>query len=260
MLIHCITSPIAINDCANAVLALGHQPIMAEHPLEVADITRSAAALSVSLANITDARAKSMMLSGAAALEKGIPSVIDLVGITCSSYRKTLADEFVNHYHPTVIKGNISEIKSFIGCPSNAIGIDAGVSDQLHTEDDEQLLRTALLFQQSAKKYHTVLLATGAIDLIVDETHAYAISNGSPVMSKITGTGCILTCMLAACLSETPDTPLEAAKKAALLLGISGELADSSHGLGTYHIDLLNQLSLLTESTILTNQKIRQLL
>ena len=31
-LIHCITHPIVVNDCANAVLALGGRPIMAEHP------------------------------------------------------------------------------------------------------------------------------------------------------------------------------------------------------------------------------------
>lgn len=259
MLIHCLTSPIAINDCANAVLALGHQPIMAEHPLEVADITRSAAALSVSLANITDARAESMMRSGAAALEKNIPCVIDLVGITCSPYRRTLADNFVTNYHPTVIKGNISEIKSFIGCPFHAVGIDAGALDQLHTDDEEQLMQTATLFKQSAIRLHTVILATGAIDLIVDEKHAYAIFNGSPTMSKITGTGCILSCMIAACLSEMQNEPIEAVKKATLLLGISGELADARMGLGTYHVNLLNQLSLLTEATIETKKRIRQL-
>ena len=48
-LVHCITNPISINDCANAVLALGAKPIMAEHPLETADIAASAEALSVSL-------------------------------------------------------------------------------------------------------------------------------------------------------------------------------------------------------------------
>ena len=33
-LIHCITNPISMNDCANAVLALGAKPIMAQHPME----------------------------------------------------------------------------------------------------------------------------------------------------------------------------------------------------------------------------------
>ena len=54
------------NDCANAVLAIGGRPIMAEHPAEVADIASSAAALTVSLGNITDARAESMFLAGKA--------------------------------------------------------------------------------------------------------------------------------------------------------------------------------------------------
>ena len=31
-LVHCITNPISINDCANILLALGARPIMAEHP------------------------------------------------------------------------------------------------------------------------------------------------------------------------------------------------------------------------------------
>lgn len=78
-LIHCITHPIVINDCANAVLALGARPIMAEHPREAARIAAMASALTVSLGNITDARAASMMLAG-----RERAAVLDLVGITLS--------------------------------------------------------------------------------------------------------------------------------------------------------------------------------
>ena len=46
-LIHCITNPISINDCANTVLLTGAKPIMAEHPDEVAGITAIAGALAV---------------------------------------------------------------------------------------------------------------------------------------------------------------------------------------------------------------------
>ena len=62
-LLHCITNPISINDCANAILAVGARPIMAEHPLEVQGITQSAQALSLNLGNITDARMESMRAS-----------------------------------------------------------------------------------------------------------------------------------------------------------------------------------------------------
>ncbi|MFQ7213141.1 MAG: hydroxyethylthiazole kinase [Blautia massiliensis (ex Durand et al. 2017)] len=51
-LIHCITNPISIHDCANVVLAVGARPIMAEHPAEVTDITASAGALMLNLGNI----------------------------------------------------------------------------------------------------------------------------------------------------------------------------------------------------------------
>lgn len=44
-LIHCITHPIVVNDCANAVLALGARPIMAEHPKEAASIAQIARSL-----------------------------------------------------------------------------------------------------------------------------------------------------------------------------------------------------------------------
>ena len=109
-LIHCITHPIVVNDCANAVLALGGRPIMAEHPAEVADISASAAALTVSLGNIKDARAESMLLAGKAikrmedAENAKRASVIDLVGITCSPFRMELAKRFIKECKPDVYK------------------------------------------------------------------------------------------------------------------------------------------------------------
>ena len=52
-LIHCITNPISIHDCANVVLAAGGRPMMAEHPAEVEEITVTAGALALNLGNIT---------------------------------------------------------------------------------------------------------------------------------------------------------------------------------------------------------------
>jgi len=127
-LIHCITSPIAINDCANAVLALGAKPIMAEHPLEVENITLMSKSLAVSLANITDARAESIMISGKTACKAGISSVIDLVGVTCSKMRADLAKKYITQCRPAVIKGNVSEIKAVCGMGfDESYGIDVSM-------------------------------------------------------------------------------------------------------------------------------------
>ena len=51
-LIHCITNPISIHDCANIILAAGGRPIMAEHPAEVAEITSHAQSLALNLGNL----------------------------------------------------------------------------------------------------------------------------------------------------------------------------------------------------------------
>ena len=90
-LIHCITNPISINQCANAVLAAGARPIMAEHPAEVKEITESADALVLNLGNITDVRMESMEIALRAAKEKGIPVVLDAVGTACSGLRRKFA-------------------------------------------------------------------------------------------------------------------------------------------------------------------------
>ena len=72
-LIHCITNPISMNQCANAILALGAKPIMAEHPDEVMEITRTASSLLLNLGNITDSRISAMRLSLKEASATGIP-------------------------------------------------------------------------------------------------------------------------------------------------------------------------------------------
>ena len=83
-LIHAITNPISINDCANVTLAAGARPIMAEHPDEVEEITQKSDALAINLGNITDIRMKSMKISCRTAATNKIPVVIDPVGAAAS--------------------------------------------------------------------------------------------------------------------------------------------------------------------------------
>lgn len=87
-LIHCITNPISINQCANTILSVGARAIMAEHPKEVCEITDASNALMLNLGNITDARMESMLLSLKKAKEKGLPVLLDVVGVACSKFRR----------------------------------------------------------------------------------------------------------------------------------------------------------------------------
>ena len=250
-LVHCITSPVAINDCANVVLAMGAKPFMAEHPKEVADITAGAQALTVSLANVTDARMASIMISGSEAHDKNIPQIIDLVGVTCSKLRMNLAKEYIKKYKPSVIKGNVSEIKAVAGVDFSSIGVDAGKADAVSDNDESAKSFMAELTRNYAKITGAIVEATGAVDIISDSDRTVFVKNGSSNMPYITGTGCMLTCITGAYMSVLP--PFEAAVNAAAMFGICGERADGvikrddiMSGLGSYHVKLLDEVSKIT--------------
>lgn len=266
-LIHCITNPISINDCANILLAIGARPIMAEHPDEVAEITAIAKGLALNLGNITDARMASMKISAGTAKDKGIPFVLDLVGLSCSRLRQKYAKELLQIAVPDIIKGNISELRTLLGLPTTpGMGVEAGQKEMV---TQENALEYARIFQKQAREYHTILLATGPIDLVVSSEEAYIIANGSNALASITGTGCMNNVLAGACLagvhgisSQATNNTL-AAILSCLLLGIAGENIQDiylNQGPGSFHYSLMDSISKLTPQTIAKQCNITKLI
>lgn len=266
-LIHCITNPISINDCANILLAIGARPIMAEHPEEVAEITAIAKGLALNLGNITDARMASMKISAGAAKDKGIPFVLDLVGLSCSRLRQKYAKELLQIAVPDIIKGNISELRTLLGLPTTpGMGVEAGQKEMVTREN---ALEYARIFQKQAREYRTLLLATGPIDLVVSSEEAYIIANGSNALASITGTGCMNNVLAGACLagvhgisSQATNNTL-AAILSCLLLGIAGENIQDiylNQGPGSFHYSLMDSISKLTSHTIAKQCNITKLI
>lgn len=266
-LIHCITNPISINDCANILLAIGARPIMAEHPDEVAEITAIAKGLALNLGNITDARMASMKISAGAAKDKGIPFVLDLVGLSCSRLRQKYAKELLQIAVPDIIKGNISELRTLLGLPTTpCMGVEAGQKEMV---TQENALEYARIFQKQAREYHTVLLATGPIDLVVSSEEAYIIANGSHALASITGTGCMNNVLAGACLAGVHGISYQshyntiAAILSCLLLGIAGENIQDiylNQGPGSFHYSLMDSISKLTPQTIAQQSRITKLI
>lgn len=256
-LIHCITNPISINDCANILLAIGARPIMAEHPDEVAEITAIAKGLALNLGNITDARMASMKISAGVAKDKGIPFVLDLVGLSCSRLRQKYAKELLQIAVPDIIKGNISELRTLLGLPTTpGMGVEAGQKEMV---TQENALEYAKIFQKQAREYHTILLATGPIDLVVSSEEAYIIANGSNALASITGTGCMNNVLAGACLAGVHGISSQATNNtlsailSCLLLGIAGENIQDiylNQGPGSFHYSLMDSISKLTPHTI----------
>ncbi len=234
-LIHCITNPISINQCANAVLCMGARPIMAEHPDEVREITVTAAALMLNTANITDARMKSMLISAQTAYENGIPFVIDAVGTACSEMRRRYVLDLIGNYTPSVIKGNASEINALYDKAYTGIGID---SDSRLTIEQAEKAAVSI-----AESVGCTVLVSGKTDIVTDGKRTAYVKNGCPQLSQITGTGCMLGAV-AACFLAVEDS-FEAAVTACGVMGICGELSQTEKGSGSFMVRLMDNLSAL---------------
>ena len=259
-LIHCITNPISIHQCANAILAVGARPMMAEHPQEVREITESAEALLLNLGNITDVRMESMMIAAKAAKQKGIPIVLDAVGVACSGLRRELAAELLKLVTPTVIKGNYSEINALFCEAYRSAGVDADAA-----LEPDSVSRTAVAL---AKAKRAVILASGEKDIITDGKRLVYGHNGTLQLATVTGTGCMLGALCTAylsgagqtdCAQETKLTQnakrlevsaMDAAITACAVLGICGELAKTEAGSGSFMVRLMDALSTLKDAEL----------
>ena len=239
-LIHCITNPISINQSANGILAVGARPMMAEHPLEVAEITRSADGLVLNLANITDARMQSIKISAQTAQNNNIPFIMDAVGVACSVLRRNFTYDFLKEYQPTAIKGNYSEIYALSDSTYNSAGVDADEALSI-----DKVSKTSV---KLAQKYNTMVLASGKTDIITDGKTVVYINNGVPHLAQITGTGCLLG-MLCGCYLSV-DQSINALITACAVLGICGELSQTEKGNGTFFVNLMDNLSVLKAEQI----------
>jgi len=221
-LIHNITNYVTVNDCANILLACGGSPIMADDKDEAAEITSICGGLNINIGTLNSRTIPSMLIAGKRANELGHPVVLDPVGAGASALRTSTALKLLEEVKFTVIRGNISEIKTLALGSGTTKGVDADVADQV---TEENLDAAAAFARSFAGKTGAVVAITGAIDIVADDKKAYCIRNGHPMMSSITGTGCQLSAMTAAYITANPDHPLEAAAAAVCAMGLAGEIA-----------------------------------
>lgn len=246
-LIHNITNYVTVNDCANILLACGASPIMADDIEEAAEITTICSGLNINIGTLNQRTIASMLAAGKTANSLHHPIVLDPVGAGASKLRTETALNLLNEIRFTVIRGNISEIKTLAIGSGTTKGVDADVADQV-TEDT---LSEAVAFAKAfAAQTGAVIAITGAIDIVADAQKAYCIRNGHPMMSSITGTGCQLSAMTAAFVTANPDQPLEAAAAAVCAMGLAGEIAhkrlspmDGNSSYRNYIIDAIYHLT-----------------
>ncbi len=220
-LVHNITNYVTVNDVANILLACGGSPIMSDEPEDVEDITSICGGLNINIGTLHKSSIEGMMRAGKRANELGHPVLLDPVGAGASKLRTDTALHIMDEIKLTVIRGNISEIKTLVSGSGTTKGVDADVADAV-TEDT---LDDAVAFVKAfAKASGCIIAVTGAIDLVSDGDRCYVIRNGRPEMGKITGTGCQLSGMMTAYVTANPECPLEAAAAAVCVMGLAGEI------------------------------------
>ncbi len=256
-LVHNITNYVTVNDCANVLLAIGASPIMSDEPAEVEDITSICGGLTINIGTLNVRTISSMFAAGERAGDLGHTIVLDPVGAGASKLRTKTASDLLDKLSVSVVRGNMSEFKALVGRASTTHGVDVCPDDAV-TEDN--LASSAAFARDCAAQTGAVVAITGAIDLVSDGTQTYAIRNGSPVMGRITGAGCMLSCVCAAYVTANPDAPLEATVAAVTSMGLAGQQAAQRMGRldgnGSFRTYLLDALYRLDGDTLETGAQI----
>ena len=246
-LVHNITNYVTVNDCANILLACGGSPIMSDEADDVEDITSICAGLNINIGTLNKHTIPSMFLAGKKANELGHITLLDPVGAGASRLRTETAAGLIDGIRFSVIRGNISEIKALAQGAKSTKGVDADAADQVNAENIGKVIAFAKAF---AEKTGAVIAITGATDLITDGQRVCLITNGHPMMSRITGTGCMLSAMTTAFAAANPEKVFEAVCTAVIAMGLCGEIAhgrlraqDGNSSYRNYIIDAVYNLT-----------------
>ncbi|WP_207434638.1 hydroxyethylthiazole kinase [Sabulibacter ruber] len=247
-LVHNITNYVVMNNTANALLAAGASPVMAHAHPEVKDMVSIAGALVVNIGTLDEYWVESMRLAAQQAHILHKPWILDPVGAGATPYRNQVLEELLT-YKPTVIRGNASEIMALAKTASQTKGVDS-------THQSQEAQEAALHLSASTG---AVLCISGATDIVVSPDKSHTLSNGHPLMAKVTGMGCTASALTGACCAVLPDDPFTATAAAMALMGVAGEIAaERAAGPGTLQLHFLDALHQLTEQEFNSRLKLRE--
>lgn len=220
--VHNISNYVTATDCANITLACGGAPTMADDPEEVAEVASACHASVINMGNTGGYFEESMLQTGLANNRIGHPLILDPVGAGGSVRRNAVLEHLMEQLHFSIIRGNISEIKYLGSKHASAKGVDANKND-LASESNIQDI--AAYAKSLSAKLDSIIAISGPIDVVANADTAYLIRNGHPLMSRVTGTGCMLSSVLGVFAAANPNHLLEASAVAISAYGYAGELA-----------------------------------
>lgn len=241
-LVHAITNYVTVNDCANILLAAGASPAMCESMEETFEFAKIANALYFNIGTFTKEQEIAMLLGIRGAAVKGIPVVVDPVGCGAIPRRIDYIYRLREFGKISVIKGNMGEIKALLGVRSNVKGVDS-------FDDGDDGIDVC---KQLALELKCIIAATGKTDIVTDGVRTILIENGTEMLTRITGAGCMLGALTAGFCGANDDL-LTATAAAHMVMGIAGELAEESmegKGPGSFRSALMDHIYIIDGNII----------
>ena len=252
--IHCITNAVAQNFTANLLLASGCVPSMTLSPEEIGPFVASAQGLLVNLGTFDNERRQATVIAVEVSAVRKVPWVLDPAFANRAPARAAFARELIGR-GPTVVRLNHTEF--------SALSADAPIRDAALSTDAP--MRDAALSANTpsrdaamafARANRSIIALSGETDLITDGERIAAVSNGHPLMAKVTAMGCAGSALIAACLSVEPDSFL-ATSAALLMIGVAGEIAaEKSAGPGSFAVSIIDALYSLDGATLAARAKV----
>lgn len=234
-LVLCHTNAVAMDFTANLLLAAGASPIMSYAVQEQAELARASQALLLNIGTVHSSQLWAMLRAGRAFHRLHRPIVLDPVGAGVSVYRRYAVDWLMYNCHPTIVRGNASEIATLVGMPASCRGVDSTLAP----------VDVVPAAERKAAEWGCVLVISGETDYVTDGSRTQALKGGSPMMTYITAMGCAESALMAAMASVQPD-PFCAACSTMTLMNQVGSLAakgeESLHSPATFRRAFLDTI------------------
>jgi hydroxyethylthiazole kinase len=244
-LVQNITNYVSMDVSANTLLAAGASPAMVHAPEESADFTAMSSALVINIGTLSPNWVEGMRASIDVANQRGIPWVLDPVGVGATPYRTKVAAELLG-LGPSVVRCNASEALALAGATFGGKGVDS-------TADVHDAVEAATAI---AGATGGVVAVTGVTDLVTDGTTSLHVEGGHPMMARVTALGCAASALVGA-FTAVRDSTLTATAAALAVFGLAGaRAAKDAAGPGTLRLRLLDELYAMDQETVLTEARV----
>lgn len=205
---------------------------------DIPGMVKLASAVVLNIGTLNERTIDSMMLAGRCANRLNIPVLLDPVGVGATKYRTETAQWLLDEITVDVIKGNAGEIAVLAGTGGEVRGVDS------RTRANAKAARAL------SEETEAVVGITDAVDYVSDGTVTYQLSNGDPLMDRVSGTGCMLSSVVG-CYIGANGVSADSVASAFSVFSIAGEMsAQISNGPGTFKVNLFDCLNNISSDDI----------